>query len=298
MALASRSRPIRPGPSSRSGRGASADEADGSLRQLRTVRWRRAGGAGPYPAPRRSRRPPFMAAREPACLPVESLCAARWSGERTEEQAGCRTAASGRLATRPAVPGSGAPVPDVPLAGLASPCRQPSPAPGRGPGPDGGQRGVADARSRRPARIPGPDRTTGSVPGDPCGIRSDPADGHPVRAVADDLRVRLHRGHAAPRARSRTVSSVPIPARSCRNVGTPEGKITEGSNVKSIRTARSAFPAVGTLLDRAAEAGISDLNGGTPDPRWWPGPMTLSSLAARPPMPRRGRRSCSRRRGG
>lgn len=218
MALASRSRPIRPGPSSRSGRRASADEADGSLHQLRTVRWRRAGVAGSYPAPRRARRPPFIAAREPACLPVESLCPARWSGELTEEQAGCRTAASGRLMTRPAVLGSGAPVPEVPVSGLACPRRQPvSPAPGRGPNPDRGQRGVADARSRRPARIPGPDRATGSVPGDPSGIRSGPADCHPVRVVADDLRVRLHRGHAAPRARSRIVSSVPIPTRSCRN---------------------------------------------------------------------------------
>lgn len=217
MALASCSRPIRSGPSSRSGRRASADEADGSLHQLRTVRWRRAGGTGLYPAPRRSRRPPFMAAREPACLPVESVRVARWSGELTKEQAGCKTAATGRQMTQPAVLGSGAPVPDVPVAGLASPRRQPSPAPRRGPDPDCGRRGVADARSRRPARIPGPDRTAGSVPGDPCGIRSGPADCHPVRAVAGDLRVRLHGGHAAPRARSRVVSSVPTPTRSCRN---------------------------------------------------------------------------------
>ena len=47
-----------------------------------------------------------MPAREPACLPVESLCPARWSGELTDEQAGYRRAASGRLMTQPAVLGS------------------------------------------------------------------------------------------------------------------------------------------------------------------------------------------------
>lgn len=47
-----------------------------------------------------------MPAREPAFLPVESLCPARRSGELTDEQAGYRRAASGRLMTQPAVLGS------------------------------------------------------------------------------------------------------------------------------------------------------------------------------------------------
>lgn len=91
------------------------------MRQVRAVRWPRAGGAGSSTAPRRSRHAPSVPAREPARRPVEAACPAGRPGQLTDVREGSGTAASGRLMTQRAVPKSGRRV--NPSSCLASPSR-------------------------------------------------------------------------------------------------------------------------------------------------------------------------------